>query len=54
MTSAWPESGSNIIVFAVLPAEDIVITPSTGKPVSVKINGEQESQKIIRLIQNVS
>ena len=54
MTSAWPESGSNIIVFAVLPAEDIVITPSTGKPVSVKINGEKESQKIIRLIQNVS
>ena len=51
---AWPESGSNIIVFAVLPAEDIVITPSTGKPVSVKINGEKESQKIIRLIQNVS
>lgn len=53
MTGAWPDSGSNIIVFAVLPAEDIVITPVTGKPVSVKINGDKESQKIIKLIQNV-
>jgi hypothetical protein len=53
MTAAWPDSGSNIIVFAVLPGEDIVITPATGEPVSVKINGEVESQKIIKLIQNV-
>lgn len=54
ITYAWPESDSNIVVFAVLPAEDIVITPSTGKPVYVKINGEQESQNILKLIQNVS
>ncbi len=53
MTAAWPDSGSDIIAFAVLPGEDIVIKPVIGETVSVKINGEQESRKIIRLIQNI-
>lgn len=53
MITTWPDSGSNIIVFGVLPAEDIVITPGSGKPVSVKINSEEESRKMIKLIENV-
>ncbi len=53
MITSWPDKGSNIIVFGVIPAEDIVITPGSGKPVKVKINGEEESRKILRLIQNV-
>ncbi len=53
MISSWPDKGSNIIVLGVLPAEDIVITPGSGKPVTVKINGEEESRKILKLIQNV-
>ena len=52
--AAWPESGSNIVVFGVMPAEDIMITPRQGKTVSVIINGDQESSKIIKLIQNVN
>lgn len=52
--AAWPDSGSNIIVFGVMPEEDIVITPMKGKPVSVIIDGEHESSKIIKLIQNVN
>ncbi len=53
MITAWPDAGSNIIVFGVLPAEDIVITPGSGKPVSVKINAEEESGKMLKLIKNV-
>lgn len=53
MITSWPDKGSNIIVFGVIPAEDIVITPGSGKPVKVKINSEEESRKILRLIQNV-
>ena len=53
MTAAWPDSGSNIIVFGIMPSEDIVITPRAGKSLSVKINGEQESQKIIKLFQSI-
>ncbi|MDO8728047.1 MAG: DUF6517 family protein [Candidatus Methanoperedens sp.] len=52
--AAWPDSGSNIIVFGVTHWEDIVITPRQGKPVSVVIDGEQESTKIIKLIRNVN
>ena len=51
--AAWPDSGSNIIVFGFMPSENIVITPRTGNPVSVIIDGEHESAKIIKLIQNV-
>lgn len=53
MITSWPDKGSNIIAFGVIPAEDIVITPGSGKPVTVKINAEEESRKMIRLIQNV-
>jgi len=52
--AAWPDSGSNIIVFGVIPAENIVITPRTGRPESVIIDGEHESTQIITLIQNVN
>jgi len=52
--AAWPDSGSNIIVFGVIPGEDIVITPRHGKPVSVIIDGERESIEILKLIQNVN
>ena len=52
--AAWPDSGSNIIVFGVIPSENIVITPRMGKPVSVIIDGEHESSKIIKLIQSVN
>lgn len=51
--TTWPDSGSNILVFGVFPAEDIVITPGSGKPVSVKINAEEESRKMMKLIKNV-
>lgn len=53
MITSWPDKGSNIIVFGVLPAEDIVITPGSGKTVTININSEEESRKMIRLIQNV-
>lgn len=53
MITTWPDAGSNIIVFGILPAEDIVITPGSGKPVSVKVNGEEESSKMLKLIKNV-
>lgn len=52
--AAWPDSGSNIIVFGVMPAENIVITQRQGKPLSVIINGDQESGKITKMIQNVN
>jgi hypothetical protein len=53
MITTWPDAGSNIIVFGVLPVEDIIITPESGKPVSVNVNGEEETRKMIRLINNV-
>lgn len=53
MITTWPDAGSNIIVFGVHPAEDIIITPGSGKPVSVNVNGEEESRKMIKLINNV-
>lgn len=53
MITTWPDAGSNIIAFGILPAEDIVITPGSGKPVSVKVNGEEESSKMLKLIKNV-
>lgn len=52
--AAWPDSGSNIIVFGIMPAEDIVITSRQGKPLSVIINGDQESGKMIKMIQTVN
>lgn len=53
MITTWPDAGSNILVFGVLPVEDIVITPGSGKPVTVKINAEEESSKMLKLIKNV-
>ena len=53
MITTWPDAGSNIIVFGVHPAEDIIITPGSGKPVSVKVNGEEEASKMLKLIKNV-
>lgn len=53
MITTWPDSGSNILVFGVLPAEDINITPGSGKPVTIKINAEEESSKMMKLIKNV-
>ena len=53
MITTWPDAGSNIIVFGILPAGDILITPGSGKPVSVKVNGEEESSKMLKLIKNV-
>ncbi len=53
MITSWPDKGSNIIAFGILPAEDIVVTPGSGKPVAIKINAEEESRKVIKLIQNV-
>ena len=53
MITTWPDSGSNILVFGILPAEDIIITPGSGKPVAIKINAEEESRKMMKLIKNV-
>lgn len=53
MITTWPDAGSNIIVFGVHPAEDIIITPGSGKPVTVNVNGEKESSKLLTLIKNV-
>ncbi|VVB86592.1 Uncharacterised protein [uncultured archaeon] len=53
MLASWPDKGSDIIVLGVLPAEDIVITPASGNPETIKINSGEESRKMIRLIQNV-
>lgn len=53
LLSSWPDNGSEIIVLGILPAEDILITPASGNPVTININSEEESRKIIRLIQNV-
>lgn len=52
-SASWTDSGSTIIVFGIMPAEDIVIPEGQGQSVTIKINAEQESEKMTKLIQNV-
>lgn len=53
MLSSWSDSGSTIIVFGIMPEADIIIKPENEEALTIKIDSEKESTKMVKLIQNV-